>query len=76
MEQCLNYSYSSEPKLLLIYIFGRGVGRLEALGLWCVILSASCYRFARLKHPSDANHASPLIHKYLLSVSGLLLKVL
>lgn len=76
MEQCLNYSYSSEPKLLLIYIFGRGVGRLEALGLWCVISSTSCYHFEYLKHPPSANNASPLIHKYLLSVSALLLTVL
>lgn len=36
-------SYSPEPKLLLIHIFGKGAGRIEALRVWCVVLSASCH---------------------------------
>ena len=41
MEQGPHSSHSSEPKLR--FIFGKGAGRTEALGLWCVIMSASCY---------------------------------
>ena len=45
-------------------------------GCWQNWGSASCYHFEYLKHPLSANNASPLIHKYLLSVSALVLKVL
>ena len=40
MEQGPHSSYSSERKLR--FIFRKGAGRTEALGLGCVIVSASC----------------------------------